>query len=268
MAMRLYIFCCVITLGLLANLSAASFTTTTFRDYCESKKCPYGNVGVGVGGYAFNALHSNFGSSVGYVYGGGGFVHNQRVKFDADVRVGVSRNTLQGNNFPSNFATSLNATSLDFRVKLGQNVLSKETPLFISVVLGLTLNTPNKISFGFTQALLGVEVDGQVHIAPNLILSYGGGYGWLAMGYTYTKTTVFSPYKNNEIAESRSIRNFEFNANVGLSYQFHYKYAYFIRALGRFQHIGASETIHYANNPLTHPQSNNFIGMLETGIEF
>ncbi|MGX2984580.1 hypothetical protein ACWIWK_03760 [Helicobacter sp. 23-1048] len=249
-------------------LSAASFASSTFKEYCEVKKCYYGNVGLGVGSYSFNALDSDFGSSVGYLYAGGGFIHNQRIKFDTDVRIGGGRNTLQGNNFPASFATSLNAIFVDFTAKLGKNVLSKQTPLFINFTLGLTLNTPHKKNFGYVQALLGIEIDGQVPLASNLILSYGAGYGWLVMGYTYSKPVAFRYYQSNEIAESRSIGNFELNANVGVSYKFENDYVVFIRAVGRFQHINASETITYDNTPLRYPANNNYAGMLEMGVEF
>lgn len=266
----LYVKLCLISLalGLATYLSAASFASTTFKEYCEIKKCHYGNIGLGVGSYSFNARDSNFSSSVGYLYAGGGFVHNQRIKFDVDVRLGGGRNTLQGSNFPTSFATSFNATFMDFTAKLGRNVLSKQIPLFINLVLGLTFNTPHKKNFGYVQALLGVEIDGQVAIAPNLLLSYGVGYGWLSMGYTYANPAVFGYYKNNEIAESRSLGNFEFTTNVGINYKFENDYVVFIRAVGRYQHINASETIIYDNVPLRYPTSNNYAGMLEMGVEF
>lgn len=272
MAIKLYLFyirICLISLALgFFNLSASSFASSTFKEYCESTKCYYGNVGLGVGGYSFSAKDSDFGSSVGYLYAGGGFVHNQRIKLDTDVRIGGGRNTLQGSNFPTSFATSLNAIFIDFTAKLGRNVLSKQIPLFINFTLGLTFNTPHKKNFGYVKALLGVEIDGQIALAPNLLLSYGAGYGWLVMGYTYANPAVFGYYRNNEIAESRSIRNFELNANVGVSYKFENDYIVFIRAVGRFQHINASETITYDNMPLRYPASSNYAGMLEMGVEF
>ena len=119
--------------------------------------------------------------------------------------------------------------------------------------------TPSN-SFGRAYSLLGVELDGNVAIGENLKLTYGAGYGWLYARYWYGNDT--------SAKIENSLKNFEVNASMGISYEFGGGYAYFARIIGRYQNIGASSEATYDNALVSYPKSSNYAGMLEMGVEF
>lgn len=256
MLMRYKIF----TLGLCSilsvNLSAASYETSVASADCKDRYCLYESVGIGGAYYNLNA--SDVLSQAYYLYIGAKYVWSARAQFGFDVRIGAGKNNLKGT-FPTTLKTNAGYFYYDAKLKGGFNVLSKDNPLFINIFGSMVSQTPSN-SFGRAYSLLGVELDGNVAIGENLKLTYGAGYGWLYARYWYGNDT--------SAKIENSLKNFEVNTSMGISYEFGGGYAYFARIIGRYQNIGASSEATYENALVSYPKSSNYAGMLEMGVEF
>ena len=143
----------------MANLSAASYETTTTSADCKERYCLYESVGIGGAYYNLNANASDVLSQAYYLYIGVKYVWSARAQFGLDVRVGAGKNNLNGT-FPTTLKTNAGYFYYDGKLKGGFNVLSKDNPLFVNIFGSLLFQTP-KGSFGRGYSLLGVELDGE-----------------------------------------------------------------------------------------------------------
>ena len=238
-----------------ANLSAASYETTTTSTDCKERNCSYESIGIGATYYNFNA--GDVLSPAYYLVADGKYVWSARAQVGLLVRAGMGSNELKGT-FPATLKTKGSYFFLDAKLKAGWNVLSKDYPLFLNIFGEIVSQTP-KESFGRSYSVVGLEVDGNVPLGENLKLTYGASYGVLTASYFYDNTRANAP---------NSSSNFEATANVGISYEFGNGYAYFARIIGRYQNIGASSEATYENAQVSYPKSSNYAGMLEMGVEF
>ena len=239
----------------MANLSAASYETTTTSADCKERNCMYDSIGIGGAYYSYNA--SDVVSPAYYLVADGKYVWSARAQVGLLVRAGMGSNELKGT-FPTTLKTKANYFFFDAKLKAGWNVLSKDYPLFLNIFGELVSQTP-KESFGRAYSVVGLELDGNIPVGGNLKLIYGASYGVLYASYFYDSVRANVP---------NSASNFEATANVGISYEFGNGYAYFARIIGRYQNIGASNTATYENNLVSYPKSTNYAGMLEMGVEF
>ena len=239
----------------MANLSAASYETTTTSVDCKERNCSYESIGIGATYYNFNA--GDVISPAYYLVADGRYVWSARAQVGLLVRVGMGSNNLRGT-FPTTLKTKASYFLLDAKLKAGWNVLSKDYPLFLNVFGELVSQTPTK-SFGRSYSVVGLELDGNIPVGGNLKLTYGASYGVLVASYFYDNTRSKVP---------NSSSNFEASANVGISYEFSNGYAYFARIIGRYQSIGASSEATYENALVSYPKSSNYAGMFEMGVEF
>lgn len=238
-----------------ASLSAASYDTTTTSADCKERNCSYESIGIGVAYHNYNA--GDVLSPAYYLVGDGRYVWSARAQVGLLVRGGYGSNSLKGT-FPTTLKTKADYFFLDVKLKAGWNILSKDYPLFLNVFGEIVSQTPKK-SFGRAHTVVGLELEGSAPVGENLKLTYGAGYGVLAASYYYEDVRADAP---------NSMKNFEVSANVGVNYELSSGYAYFARIIGKYQKIGASNTVTYQNASVSYPASNNYAGMLEMGIEF
>lgn len=239
----------------MANLSAASYETTTTSADCKERNCFYDSIGIGVAYYNFNA--GDVISPAYYLVGDGKYVWSARAQVGLLVRAGMGSNQLKGT-LQAGLKNNASYFFLDAKLKAGWNVLSKDYPLFLNVFGEIVSQTPKK-SFGRAYSVVGLELDGNIPMGGNLKLTYGASYGVLFASYFYDNVRSNVP---------NSASNFEASANVGINYEFSNGYAYFARIIGRYQNIGASNTATYNGNSVSYPKSSNYAGMLEMGVEF
>ncbi len=145
----------------------------------------------------------------------------------------------------------------DFYAKLGLNIASASTPLFINVfVEDSTYNGKIKEGSDLSRdfILLGLEADGYIPLSRLTYFDYGIGYGWIgSANYILNDTRFKVQGKNNE----------SFQAHIGFSRHINDNTLYYINLIGKYQRTNATNTI----NNMSYPHSRDMIIMLEVGIK-
>lgn len=216
-----------------------------YAQQCEKDKCDYGHIGIGGGHYGLSAHDVK--SYVGYLSLEHRGVYKHRFQTALGGRIGGG-----SSQSPSN-----GVFIFDFYAKLGLNIASASTPLFINVFIeDSTYNGKIKEGSDLSRdfILLGLEADGYIPLSRLTYFDYGIGYGWIgSANYILNDTRFKVQGKNNEL----------FQAHIGFSRHINDNTLYYINLIGKYQRTNATNTI----NNMSYPHSRDMIIMLEVGIK-
>lgn len=248
----------------LSNASAVGLCFANDDGHCLSSR-----FGVGANYYNFNA---NTDKAQSY----GGFINGELIesykRFQGliGIRLGLGSIEYSGATF-ENLGKQQNAINTDVKVKLGVNVLTKNIPLFVNLVLGDDYLNASGNKSGFNKNLLyiGLEAQGAVPVASKSRIEYSAGFnvlsGWYEFGKTYSAKSNIKGF------------NYGIIASLGYSQDIDERKEWYVKAIGKYENLGSSSNVpFYADyndnaNPISrknHPASQNFGIMLEAGIGY
>lgn len=211
---------------------------------------------IGVGG-----LYSKFDGSNAGVEASGGYVSLEankvtgRTKGYVATRIGWGNSTLSGtalsslSNPPNRF--------LVFTPKIGVNIASKNTPIFINFFAELDWHhTTNSKGVERKLISIGGEIEGVIPAGNALSITYSAGGGWI--GHVHY---------NLDGADSKvgAGANYMIKASVGASYVLSDSVSTYLRLIGRYYNVAKDSA--QVNN-VSYPASSGYMGMVELGLEF
>lgn len=250
-----------------ASLSSAGAVGLCFDN--DKGHCLSSRIGVGASYYNVNA---NTAKANPY----GGFINGELIesykRFQGfiGIRLGLGSIDYSGATF-ENLGKQQTALNADVKVKLGVNVLTKNIPLFVNLVLGDDYLNASGNQSGFNKNLLylGLEAQGKIPIASKSRIEYGAGFnlisGWYEFGKTYAAKSHLKGF------------NYGISATLGYAQDIDERKEWYVRAIGKYENLGTSSNVpFYANyddsaNPSSrknYPASQNFGVMIEAGIGY
>lgn len=231
--------------------------------------CLSGRFGVGANYYDFNA---NTAKAQSY----GGFINGELIesykRFQGfiGIRLGLGSIEYRGATF-ENLGKQQTAINTDVKIKLGVNVLTKNIPLFVNLVLGDDyLNASgNKSGFNKNLLYLGLEAQGKIPIASKSRIEYSAGFnvlsGYYELGRTYSAKSNLKGFSYNIVA------------SLGFAKDIDERKEWYIKAIGKYENLAQGSNVpFYADytdnaNPSSrrgYPASQNFGIMIEAGIGY
>ncbi|MGX3098801.1 hypothetical protein [Helicobacter sp. 23-1046] len=255
-----------VTLGFSISNAATNDTTNVIlsKQDCFERICEWTNIGIGGAYYNANGENTSISGYAGYVSLFGKVALKQRLQFGANIAIGGGNSDLGGSAFPNGAKSNANLMVFDFALKAGANITSKESPIFINILGGLDMYSTNKEERKFQRSLglAGIEIEGEKPLSAKLSVMYGASYSFVVAG------TYILDKQNTKAQIPFSTQNYAISANVGISYEIERGISTFVRAIGKYQHLNASQTINANNINLSMPAINNTQAMIEFGIGF
>ena len=258
----------VLGIGGLSSLEAVGLCFQGDEEHCLS-----GRFGVGA-----SYLHLDSSQAKAQSYGG--FVNAEATesykRFQAllGIRFGLGGITYSGATFDSLGSKEL-ALTTDVKIKLGLNVLTKNIPLFVNIVLGDEYlgasSASSTTSKGFNRNLFygGLELQGAVPVSSKGRIEYSAGFnaisGWYELGKTYGAKSGLKGF------------SYGVSATLGYSQDIDERKEWYIKAIGKYENLAQSRAVPlYATyegnlNPSSYRgfgASQNFGLMIEAGIGY
>ena len=262
---KILAFITITLLGFSTSNAAVNDSTNLIlsKQDCYERICEWTNIGIGGAYYNINGENADIGGYAGYISLFGKAAFKQRLQLGANIALGGGKSDLSGSAFPMGAKNNTNLMIFDFDLKFGVNIASKESPIFINLLGGLDIYSTNKDERKFQRSLglAGIEIEGEKPISAKLSVMYGASYSLIVAGnYLFDKDTRAQiPF---------STKNYAIGANIGLSYEIEKGISTYARLVGKYQNIGASETLNVNNANVFMPATQNYVGMVEFGIGF
>lgn len=222
---------------------------------CDKDRCVAGHIGLGGAYYGFGG--EDIKSYGGYLSLESRYIYLQRAQIVLGGLIGGG-STL-ASNAPFGITDSNTLLFYSFYAKLGLNIASKATPLFLNLFIDQNKHN-GQISYnkGLYREIstLGAELSGFVPLSQLGYLDYGLGLGWAGVG----------KYEFPQLSSSLSIQDYSYrlHAHIGISRHITANTLYYVRLIGQYYDLKATDT-----NPqaLSYPASRDFVAMIEIGIK-
>lgn len=218
---------------------------------CQESKCWLGHFGIGGAYYDFGSADiSSYGA---YISLEGKSVYYQRFQFAMGGRIGGG--LTQSSSIPF-IESKAPLFIFDAYVKIGANIATKSTPLFVNLVIEADDHNGNIASHnGIDRSLilLGGELEGAMAISPLTQLDYSLGYAWVGSGQ----------YVINDIKSKINNYSDEINASIGFTRNISDNTGFYTRLRGKYQNLQKA----LYQNVQQFPASHNFVAMLEIGFK-
>lgn len=218
---------------------------------CDKKHCHYGHIGIGGAGYDLGG--EDIKSYGGYIALEGRSIYAQRLQGVIGLRGGGGVSKAEN---VANIADNASLFMFDWYAKVGLNIATARTPLFLNVFAernGHHGAVSSKKGLDRDIILLGAELEGSIPASNRLNLTYTLGYGWI--GYAH--------YTINKQESKVDDYSYEANASVGFSRDISENMAYYAKLIGKYQNIAPA----YIQGTQAYPNSENFVVMFEIGIK-
>ncbi len=217
---------------------------------------------IGVGGFYENANGNetkitNYG---GFLSIGGSDVLFHRVQAGIDMKFGYGSNNLSGTNLANLNSGSI--FSIDIMGKLGVNVATQNSPLFINLIFGPELILSNS-GIGRNLYYIGGGIEGKLALSEKLKLTYSAGYGYIVNAIA----SVYSLGENH--VESALIGyNQLFMASLGTQIKVSEHIDFYLKAFGKYYDLNNSKEVQVNGNAISMPSIKTWQAGLEAGISF
>ncbi|MWV60914.1 hypothetical protein DCO58_12375 [Helicobacter saguini] len=240
------------------SVSLALTLSASANAFCIGSLCHDGYIGIG-------AIYTNLGDNAqASASGYGGYLHlgyesilAYRFLASIDGLIAGGVRDLKGDTL-SRFKPHAAFLNLEGNLKFGVNILTDNAPLFISPLL----RVEKFLSSGFDRTLyhLGGDIQGKIPIGGNQsYVLYGGGYTYIVgEGYTFKGGASV-----NSIIENRY--NYGIHAHLGFSSKLSEHMSYYVKVLGKFYSLKASDVATLNNVDISYPATNAYSVMLEIG---
>lgn len=226
---------------------------------CDSIFCIGGKVGIGV-------AYSDFGGNStidGNLTSGYGaldidLLFIRRLKFGLGFKVGAGSINLSGSSLSS---TSNHTTSAfgDLSMKIGFNVASLESPLYINFMM-FTANSAISSDFVQGVGIIGVEFEGKKQFSEKTYLLYSLG-GGVANGAYGNKNINFEDIMSNKLG-------YGLFGSLGLEYSLTSYLGFYVKGTAKFYDINASKETQINGASVSFPATKAWVAMAEAGITF
>ena len=258
----------VLGIGGLSSLEAVGLCFQGDEEHCLS-----GRFGVGVSYLNLDAPQAKAQSYGGFV-NAEAIESYKRLQALLGIRFGLGGITYSGGTFDSLGREEL-ALNTDVRIKLGVNILTKNIPLFVNIVLGDDYlgasSASGTTSKGFNRNLFygGLELQGVAPVSSKGRIEYSAGFnaisGWYELGKTYGAKSGLKGF------------SYAINATLGYSQDIDERKEWYIKAIGKYENLAQSRAVPfyatYEGNPT--PSSYRGVGanqnfglMIEAGIGY
>ena len=246
--------------ALSAGVYAAMIGASTKGPICDSETCKE-STRVGLGGFYMPTKELDSQSYGGYLAIDGAitFGGNER-RFLVGIEANLGGGRVESKNTTYTFAPdNRTAIALEIRPKFGFNLISQNTPLFLSIAYTADLyqTTNKKDTRGYDRMLnqVGLELEGILPTQSGFNIEYALGYDYLFAG----------SYKFGEVSGNSAISNgYTLRASLGFSHKLTENTLYYVRAIGKYHNLSSSKLL----NNLSMPATQNYVAMVEFGIGF
>lgn len=215
---------------------------------------------LGAGGFYDDTKGSEtkVSNSGGFISIGGADLFFNRFQLAVDMRFGYGSNSVGGVNL-ANIASDNKIFQIDLVGKFGVNVLSANSPLFISFMLGDDLMLSNN-GVGRAMVYIGASLDGSFAVSDKVKLTYGAGYGYIIGGaYLLGK---------NDVSAKLNGYNHLLLVNLGTQIKMSENLDFYLKAFGKYYDLNASRQVSLNGNNITMPHTTTWQIGLEAGIAF
>ena len=238
----------------LASVLAVSANAICITDkYCT-------NSYVGVGGFYedISGNSAEIKNTVGFFAFGASDVFANRFHYGADLKVGHGSNSLSGSNL-SALNSSNNGLYVDALSKIGVNIATPNSPLFVNFLFGADcLFLHNGV--GRLITYIGAGIEGKLSMSDKFGLTYSAGYGYgLAGAYLFGKEGVKSLMDNP---------NHIFMASLGVQIKMTENTNFYFKGFGKYYDLGSSKSVQVNNQAISMPNAKLWQAGVEAGISF
>lgn len=234
--------------------------TMSVNAACDSLFCVGGNVGIG-------AVYSDFGGNSsldGNFKGGYGafdidFLVLRRLQFGLGCKVGPGSMGVFGTNAPSEsnrFTASNTGYFANVQYKMGFNVASLNSPLYINFVFGIEGHAG---AIGHAFGLYGAELEGKKTLTQKAKLLYSFGGGGVRPFY------VLKESKENFTLNQHGYGLF---GSLGVDISLTTMLGIYVKGIVKYYNVPQSNALTINSKQVNFPAANAWTFMLETGLSF
>lgn len=229
---------------------------------CTSAFCSTGDIAVG-------ALYSNYGGNAsananvisGYVKLGFDYNMLYRLRLGGTLRLGAGNSSISGTSLASYSKDNVSAY-LGIGVKLGFNVATLESPVFVNFVADIDSDVAKALTRGVYVYGLELEARPRVTDKTRVLVSVGGGAAGAVYGFSDAGSMKAANPAGNGVGYG-IFGSFGFSRDVGE------QSAFYVKAIGKYYDLPASQNITInTNTQVGFPAAKSWQAGIETGLTF
>ena len=216
------------------------------------------NFYTGVGGFYENMSGSgvDVNNYAGFISLGGSDLYFNRLQLGGDVKIGYGNNSVSGTNL-SSISKSNKLLQVDVMAKIGFNIATKDSPLFINVIGGPDLIIPIN-GVGRELYYIGAGIDGKLSMSDKFGLTYSAGYGYIYAG----------KYRLDKVAADLNGYSQVFMASLGVQIKMTENTNFYFKGFGKYYDLGSSKSVQVNNQAISMPNAKLWQAGVEAGISF
>ena len=216
------------------------------------------NFYTGVGGFYENMSGSgvDVNNYAGFLSFGGSDLYFNRLQIGLDAKIGYGNNGVSGANL-SSISKSNQLLQVDVMAKVGINVATKDSPLFINFIFGPDFIISDN-GVGRELYYIGAGIDGKISMSEKLKLTYSAGYGYVYSGN----------HRLDRVAAALNGYNQIFMASLGTQTKMTENINFYFKGFGKYYDLSDSKSVEINNQTISMPTTKIWQAGVEAGISF
>lgn len=214
---------------------------------------------IGLGGSYENMSGSgvNVNNLDGFISLGGSNVYYNKLQVGVDIKAGYGSNEVGGASL-SSINKNNKLVQFDGMGKIGFNVATKDSPLFINVIGGADLMISNH-GIGRDIGYIGAGIEGKALLSDKHKLTYSFGYGYIYTG----------DYRINSVVNKSNGYNQLFMASLGTQTKISENTSFYSKGFVKYYNLGSSNSAQVnGSQNINMPATKLWQGGIEVGISF
>lgn len=192
----------------------------------------------------------------GFISLGGSDLYFNRVQAGIDARLGYGSNSVSGVNL-SSIKDNNQLAQIDVMAKIGLNISTKNSPLFLNIIGGPDLIMSSS-GVGRELYYIGVGIDGKISMSEKFGLTYSAGWGYIYSGH----------YRIDGVKAGINGYNQLFMASLGTQIKMTENTSFYFKGFGKYYDLGSSAVVQVNSQDISMPTTKLWQAGVEAGIAF